>query len=172
MTPRVRVRVIFLCVLLTGLCTAAHPACEWVCNVPVCAAVCAPVCTPANCSVICAPSGTDVTCQPADCWNECPSDQSETDGCPECTVQCAAPQCQTLGPDPPQCDNMCQAPTCTWSCVKPSLAACPAPVCALQCEAPACEGPAPPSSDGAVAVTMSWCSLALLLLVVVYYDEK
>lgn len=128
---------LLLLLLLSYTVFTCHPECSWQCDSPTCPAVCSTSCLPYNCSRCFIDPNTNETvdCKKiaVGCSITCPSDQCETDFCPQCSISCNAGLCQGES----NCIILCHELQCGWSCRKPTD--CPYPLCQLNCEQPACE---------------------------------
>ena len=127
--------LLILIFLIKSSYSQCHPQCSYQCDNPVCYAVCQPYCLPFNCMRCEMVSINSTICHDRirrGCDIHCPSDQCETDSCPQCEILCSSSLCENY----PNCQVECEAPQCGWSCQKPTN--CPQPTCILQCEQPAC----------------------------------
>jgi hypothetical protein len=147
-------RLICVLVLVVGAC---HPECTCGADSRVVPAKCEPVCKTPFCTTACANATVPIRCENPVCQTKCPSDQCESDSCPDCEIHCLQPvNCYPVGFG--ACHIECAALQCSWLCVKP------APDCV--CESSACAFTFLSSSSSSSLAALS--TLVLLLLVLVF----
>ncbi len=123
--------MITLLFLLLDLAVGCHPECRYQSDDPVCFADCQPACAAPVCAVQCIDEDSVCAHRVPSCRVLCPTDQCESDTCPECETICDPLPAQCVG-----CSPLCEETECAWQCTTP--ADCTTPTYELQCEQAAC----------------------------------
>jgi hypothetical protein len=143
---------VLLCLLVVSV-YAQHPECRWQCDEIVAPAVCTPKCSAPACELVCEPGGSCLPGAAPTCWITCPTDQAESDSCPNCVIQCAETPAYFCSGN---CTTLCEAPQCSWSCRLPDM---PYPICQRVCEHPACEYSSGSSMHASALLLIILCTL-------------
>lgn len=109
------------------------PNCYLKCDNPTNNAICTPICKDPVCSIVQTPNTTincTSQCNKPKCYNKCPPNGCETEGCPECQVECDPLNCYPKSIES-NCSVSCQYTQCSWSCSKSYLKR---PKCELFCD--------------------------------------